>query len=172
MPVVQLIKRSPSEPCDVAMADVTVRNMVMPEEIDVWLAIQNACFRRVRPWVRSDFDREFDGRKDHRILMADFTPKDHKNIGTISLKWQPASCQASGDSKMAAELGYTKSATISWLAVLPQWQRRGVGRQLLATAEHLCWEHGAQTIQLETLSSWSAALRLYTQAGYQPISGD
>ena len=56
------------------------------------------------------------------------------------------------------------------LTVGGSWQRRGLGRELLAFALRLARDYGAQKVFLEVRPSNSAARALYTSAGFSEIA--
>ena len=56
------------------------------------------------------------------------------------------------------------------LTVGAPWQRRGLGRELLAFALKLARDYGAQKVFLEVRPSNSAARALYTSAGFSEIT--
>jgi len=70
-----------------------------------------------------------------------------------------------------AERGSGRAArmVIHWLAVLPNWRRRGVGRLLVAALEQCCWDAGQHEVFLETHAGWTSALRFYESRGYRPV---
>jgi GNAT superfamily N-acetyltransferase len=55
---------------------------------------------------------------------------------------------------------------VHWLAVLPGWRRRGVGRYLMSVLEARAWELGYREVWLETHAAWAEAVRLYQALGY------
>ena len=56
---------------------------------------------------------------------------------------------------------------VHWLAVLPGWRRRGIGRLLLSRLHQDCWDAGYRQVWLETHAAWQAAVRLYRELGYR-----
>ena len=57
-------------------------------------------------------------------------------------------------------------AGINYLAVHPDYRRRGVGRYLLTTMIHNAREKGFRRVTLEVRKSNSAAQRLYQSLGF------
>ena|SRR5215831_1351651 len=57
-------------------------------------------------------------------------------------------------------------ANIDNLGILPAWQRRGIGRQLMAEAEQWARQHGAHRIMLSVWEFNQGALGLYEALGY------
>lgn len=55
------------------------------------------------------------------------------------------------------------------ICVIPDWQKRGIGRRLLKRMLRLAGEHGADTVFLEVRASNRAAQRLYESEGFCEI---
>jgi ribosomal protein S18 acetylase RimI-like enzyme len=55
------------------------------------------------------------------------------------------------------------------LAVHPQYQRAGIGRQLLYDAIHYAADHGCSALVLNTQTSNQRSLALYRAAGFRPM---
>jgi len=62
-----------------------------------------------------------------------------------------------------------RPAVIHRLAVHPEWQGKGIGKQLLQHAEALAKSKGCTGIRLDAYSDNSNAIRMYERAGYTPI---
>ena len=56
------------------------------------------------------------------------------------------------------------------LSIAAHWQRRGIGRELLAFMRKLAADHGARRMFLEVRPSNIAGLGLYTDAGFAEIA--
>lgn len=56
------------------------------------------------------------------------------------------------------------------LSVAAEWQRRGIGRELLAFATRLARDYGAARLLLEVRPSNLAALALYAAAGFSRVA--
>ena len=56
------------------------------------------------------------------------------------------------------------------LSVAAEWQRRGIGRALLAFATKLARDYGAERILLEVRPTNVAALALYGKAGFSQVA--
>ncbi|MBW3597141.1 MAG: GNAT family N-acetyltransferase [Planctomycetes bacterium] len=131
-------------------------------DIQHWLNIRNAAFASQtagsRPWTEADFHREFTHQPTWRREWMWFAtaPDATAPIGTVAMT--PAKRQG------------TPAASISWLAVLPEWQRRGVGRLLIAVLEAAAWEEGFREVAAETRSDWAPAMRFYRSLGYRPAA--
>lgn len=59
-----------------------------------------------------------------------------------------------------------------WIAVDPEWQGRGMGRELLRFVENEVRRQGGRMLLIETSSkrSYEPTVRFYQRAGYQEIS--
>jgi ribosomal protein S18 acetylase RimI-like enzyme len=64
--------------------------------------------------------------------------------------------------------GVSGLARLGWLGVLPEFQGRGVGRQLLERAIADCRERGCHKITLYTLPVLIPAVNLYMKLGFVP----
>ena len=58
------------------------------------------------------------------------------------------------------------------IAVSPRWQRRGIGRALLAVAQAEARARGCCKLTLEVLQGNTGALAAYAQAGFEPYELD
>jgi ribosomal protein S18 acetylase RimI-like enzyme len=56
---------------------------------------------------------------------------------------------------------------VNRLAVHPTWQQHGLGREMMARAEHQCAVDGATSIRLEAFAANAALLRWYDRLGYE-----
>lgn len=74
---------------------------------------------------------------------------------------------------LVAQIGFPNSDGPEWelenIAVLPEFRRRGLGRELLAVLLAQARLHGAARILLEVRESNRAAIRLYEAAGFQQL---
>lgn len=70
---------------------------------------------------------------------------------------------------VAEELGLVRPAEIKRMYVVPAFQRRGLGRQMLTHLETTARAHGATDLILETGAPQTAAIALYEAAGYSYI---
>jgi GNAT superfamily N-acetyltransferase len=61
------------------------------------------------------------------------------------------------------------SAELRRMAVGKAHRRKGVGRELLATAEAFCRDYGYRRVVLSTSELQAAAARLYESAGYRRV---
>ncbi|WP_282938574.1 GNAT family N-acetyltransferase [Paenibacillus sp. RC67] len=62
-----------------------------------------------------------------------------------------------------------KFACIHRLAVHPDYQGRGLGKQLLQFAENLSREQGNSSIRLDVYTKNPGAVGMYSRAGYRPV---
>lgn len=144
------------------VAGVRLRNFSGAEDIDHWLDVRHRAFARlklgVRRWDRGDFQRELLDKswwQPRRLWLAE---------GRAMLgNWQPVGTVIWGQRGE----GPAAKAVVHWLAVVPSWRRRGVGRLLVQTLEAACWEAGHRQVWLETHTAWESALRLYESLGYR-----
>jgi GNAT superfamily N-acetyltransferase len=145
---------------------IGLRHFSAPNDIPIWLELRHRAFARekvgVRQWTAADFEMEFLSKpwwSPERLWFAEAEapqqpgPPLPSAVGTIALAFRGTGADA--------------QPVIHWLAVLPAWRRRGVGRLLLAALEESCWGAGYREIGLETHAGWTAALRFYEQAGYR-----
>ena len=160
--VVHLVKLLQCRPEVREPPGIGVRTYCGEADIAAWLAIRNQAFAGqtagTRPWTAHDFRREFLDKPEWRpewIWFAETleatTPQP---VGTVAMT--------------LAELRQSPAVNVSWLAVLPEWRRRGVGRQLLAALEIYAWDAGRPLVRVETRSDWTAAMQFYQSLGYSP----
>ncbi|MEX2559940.1 MAG: GNAT family N-acetyltransferase [Pirellulales bacterium] len=153
---------------------VRLRNYAGPADIETWLELRHRAFARekvgVRRWDPSDFESEFLAKpwwSPERLWFAEaITPR--KVAGALRVPSAEAA-EAIGTICLAQRgAGEHSRPAVHWLAVLPAWRRRGVGRLLLAALEAACWDAGHRQVFLETHAQWTAALRFYESHGYRP----
>jgi GNAT superfamily N-acetyltransferase len=65
-----------------------------------------------------------------------------------------------------------REAELRRMSVAADSRRRGIGRELLKTAEDFCRGQGYQHIHLTTVSHLKPAIALYQKAGYQLTGED
>jgi GNAT superfamily N-acetyltransferase len=163
--ILQLARQLPSRPAPFEVAGVRLRNYAGPADIEVWLDLRRRAFARqklgVRDWDAADFQREFLDKpwwNPHRIWFAEAQPLllgPWRAVGTITLARRGQGDQA--------------KPVVHWLAVLPGFRGRGIGRLLMATLEASAWDEGQRQVSLETHAQWFEAARLYQALGYQPV---
>jgi ribosomal protein S18 acetylase RimI-like enzyme len=66
-------------------------------------------------------------------------------------------------------MAHGKYPYLSNLAVLPEWRRQGIARQLLLSAEEVVQKWGYRRLQLHVLEDNLPAQQLYAQLGYVPL---
>jgi GNAT superfamily N-acetyltransferase len=71
-------------------------------------------------------------------------------VGTIGATWHPENAEAH----------------LRGMAVLPEWQSRGVSAKLLAAVEDWLLSRGCKRITLDTTLPLAAAMRFYEKHGY------
>jgi GNAT superfamily N-acetyltransferase len=143
---------------------VAIRTFAGEADIERWLEIRHRAFARQRvgvsSWTADDFRREFLAkswwRPGHLWLAETFSHRGEpsNSIATVALAFRGS--------------GTTSRPVVHWLAVLPNWRRRGIGRALMATLEARCWELGYRQVWLETHNGWQAAVEMYRHLGYEP----
>ena len=161
--VLQLSKSLACRPVVSDLPGVRLRTFTGPEDIARWLDVRHRVFARlkvgVRQWTPADFENEFLSKwwwRPERMWFAETSvpPDERQVVGTITLAMRGAGPEA--------------NPVIHWLAVLPAWRRRGIGRWLVAALEAAAWDAGHRQIYLETHRAWTAAIELYTKLGYRP----
>jgi GNAT superfamily N-acetyltransferase len=154
-----LAQRPLSEP----VAGIALRTYAGPEDIAVWLELRHQAFARqrlgVRHWNRQDFASEFLEKPWWRAEHLWFAETSGalgsppQAVGTVALAFRGQ--------------GPSARPAVHWLAVLPPWRRRGVGRLLMTALEQACWDAGYRQVWLETHPSWTAAVGFYETLGYR-----
>lgn len=96
-------------------------------------------------------------RGDRSILVA---RKDGELIGFVTVEWKPTYPPFARD----------HIPEIADLYVLPKFQRRGIGRQLVLACEELARKKGLKAIGIGVgvAPEYGPAQRLYVSLGYQP----
>jgi GNAT superfamily N-acetyltransferase len=142
----------------VSLPDVRLRNYLGDADIERWLTVRLRSFARERTavgaWTVADFRREFLEKSWWRPERMWFAESRGEVVGTVTL----------------AERGSGAAAkpVVHWLAVLPRWRRRGVGRLLVSALHRTVWDAGQREILLETHADWTAAAKFYEALGYRP----
>jgi GNAT superfamily N-acetyltransferase len=155
LPVVHLSRRLVRQPEVAAVPDVVVRTFADEQDVVAWLELRKGAFSsqipRVRAWTPADFAAEFFSRpwwSPDRMWFAEAG----QVVGSVALAFRGR--------------GPTFMPVVHWLMVAPEWRRRGVGRQLIATLETACWQAGYREISLETHVDWNSAGAFYRAMGY------
>ena len=160
--VLQLSKRLTGPPPVVDLPDVRLRAFSGPADIATWLDLRHRAFARlkvgVRQWTADDFRSEFLEKwwwRPERMWFAEAaTPAGPQMAGTITLAMRGEGPEA--------------KPVIHWLAVLPAWRRRGIGRLLVNELETAAWQAGYRQVYLETHAAWTAAAARSHELGYGP----
>jgi ribosomal protein S18 acetylase RimI-like enzyme len=163
--VMQLTRELPKRPTLPEVACVRLRHFVGQQDVEVWLELRRRAFARqklgVRDWDAGDFEREFLHKSWWHTDAMWFAEAQrlpltaHAAVGTVTLARR-------GD-------GPDAKPVVHWLAVMPGYRRRGVGRLLIATLEAAVWDSGGRQVWLETHSQWAEAAGLYESLGYQSV---
>ena len=151
------------QPTPRTMAGVRLRTYAGEADTAAWLEVRRRAFADeavgVGAWGPADFDREFLAQpwwRPDRLWLAETAPIDCQPpsvIGTVALMERGTSARTRW--------------SIHWLAMVPEWRGRGIGRLLLDTAHRAAWDAGGREVWAETHAAWIAANRLYEAAGYR-----
>jgi GNAT superfamily N-acetyltransferase len=159
--ILHLVRALAQAPCLAGPEGVRLRTYVVPADTAVWLDLRTRAFAGsplgVRPWTADDFDREFLAKPWWRAEHLWFAESDSP-VGTVTLAFRGA--------------GEAARPVVHWLAVAPEWRRRGIGRLLVSAVEARAWELGYREVWLETHAAWEEAVRLYRALGYGEAHGD
>ena len=154
-PVLKLQKYLFSRPESTLTSGISLRTYKDRADITAWIYIQEAATRAnnmaKRPRTSEDFEREFLDKpwwSPERMLFAESATLESPAsvVGTVALA-----------GPYPGQNG--EFYTVNWLAVLPEFQKRGIGAGLLAAIEQVAWEVGGRELRLETLDSWTAEPR-------------
>lgn len=119
------------------------------DDLEDLLKIENSCF--VDPWKKKDLIYELGENPINTILVIE---KDLNIIGFIDF------------------MITFNSATISQIAILPEYRGKGFARRLLDEMETLFpkeIEDSVETVTLEVRKSNEQALKLYEKNGYEKV---
>jgi GNAT superfamily N-acetyltransferase len=162
--VLQLTRRLDARPIPPVVPGVRLRHFAGPGDDEIWLDLRRRSFARqklgVRDWDASDFAREFldkDWWHSEAMWFAELQRlplAPYSAVGTLTLARRGNAADA--------------KPVVHWLAVLPGYRGRGIGRLLMATLEAAVWDSGGRQVWLETHSQWAEAARLYQVLGYRP----
>lgn len=160
MSVLQLSRPLLMRPWVPQLEGVAVRHYAGQRDVAVWLGLRQRAFARqpvgVGSWDEGDFAREFLSKPWWRPDSMWFaTAEDDQAVGTVTLAQR-------GE-------GAAAKPVVHWLAVLPTYRRRGIGRLLMSTLEAEVWDAGGRQVWLETHAKWREAAELYAALGYQPV---
>jgi GNAT superfamily N-acetyltransferase len=157
-PVVHLRRQLFDPPAAINIAGIDVRHLVVPNDVEVWLALRQRAIASLmpqpRPWLHADYQAEmFDKpwwNATHNWLA---TPSDQRAPDPRAGASSPP---AIGAVTLAAR---KETAVVHWLLVDPAWRRRGIARLLISHLE----------VALETHSGWTAAVAFYQSMGYERV---
>lgn len=107
------------------------------------LPLVESAFRTLAEYVWS---------RDHDTLIAE---RDGKPVGFVLVVYD-----------LPDEVSLTDQVFIAYMAVVPEAQRRGVGRLLLDAVEGLARERGVDYVSLMVTEENAPALGLYAAAGF------
>lgn len=149
-------------PPDAASAPgISVRNIVIPDDVADWLALRDRAMAGqippVRTWSDADFFAEMQSKpwwRPERTWLA-LASEAAVPIGAVTL------ARREGAASIVP--------VVHWLLVDPEWRRRGIGRLLISRLEVAAWNDGWREIELETHAGWSAAVAFYQSIGYAPV---
>jgi GNAT superfamily N-acetyltransferase len=159
--VIAMRKKLRNAPELVVLPGIELRSFVDNRDIPRWLELRARSLPHSvvgRPWTEQDFAREFLRRPwwgPERMRFAESRDASRRALGTITLgeRGLPGRSQPS----------------IHWLLVDPDYRRQGIGRSLVAAVEESCWRVARKTIALETLTTWTDAVKFYQALGYEAI---
>ncbi len=162
-----------------SLPGIAVRNFLGLADVPLWLHVRHRAFAHeslgVREWNEADFAAEFLNKpwwSPDRMWFAIPAPPHDDLSSNAQLSLLPdvashASLPLGTVTLSQRAAGAAGPAVVHWLAVLPGWRRRGVGRLLLATLEARAWELGHREVVIETHSAWKRAWRFYESLGYR-----
>ena len=116
-------------------------------DLDQVMEIEEKCFHDA--WKRKDYEYEIN---DNPYAQLWVLVVDDKVIGYYDL-WVTF-----------------EQAEVANIAVLPEYQHRGYGKQLMKHLEQKAMENGCETIGLEVRVSNADAIRLYESQGFSVIN--
>lgn len=159
--VIAMRKQLRNAPERVVSARIELRSFIDARDIPHWLELQARSLPHSvggRPWMAQDFAREFLDQpwwNAARMWLAQSRGENGRALGTVTL----------------GEHGVPESSlpSIHWLLVDPDCRRQGIGRLLVTAVEETCWRAGRTTLTLETLTSWTDAVKFYEALGYEAI---
>lgn len=160
----QLTKKLTSRPELQVVAGIRLRHFAGHADIAAWLELRSRAFARqklgVGSWSEADFEREFLAKpwwQPECMWFAETNDATPQIVGTVTL----------------ARRGSTPvdKPVVHWLAVLPRFRGRGIGRLLMDTLEAAVWDAGERQVWLETHEAWAEAGRLYADRGYVEARG-
>ena len=165
--VLQLTKPLDRRPLIPEVEGIWLRNFSNLADIEEWLDLRRRAFAKqklgIGDWNAADFRREFLDKPWWRpkamwFAEASLLLMPPTVVGTVTLAERTGQDEA--------------KPVVHWLAVLPSYRRRGIGRLLMATLEGAVWDRGGRQIWLETHIAWAEAKQLYEALGYRPVAAE
>jgi GNAT superfamily N-acetyltransferase len=154
-PVLHLRKQLVAPPAAINVQGIAVRPMVVPDDVQAWLALRERAIAGLvpapRPWLHADyqaemFDKPWWNAEHNWLASAGADP--HVVVGSVTLAERK------------------ETAVVHWLLVDPAWRRRGIARLLMSRLERAAWDAGWREVALETHAGWVAAVACYQSIGY------
>jgi GNAT superfamily N-acetyltransferase len=160
MPGILHLRRELREsPAVLEVPGISVRNMVLPDDVQPWLALRDRATAdqtpRARSWAKSDFHSE--------MLIKPWWRSDRTWLAIVGER------RLAGSVTLALREGAATVPVVHWLLVDPAYRRRGIARLLVSHLERAAWDAGWRGIQLGTHAGWTAAVAFYQSIGYAPI---
>lgn len=140
----------PDEPTDIRLRTYG------PSDARLWLDIHSATgvYDPVAPDL---FDHEFgEQHEDLALRQLYATTPDGRAVGTATA-WFP---EPGRDPRLGR---------VHWVAVVPEYQRRGIGRWLTGEVVRLLGQLDYERVYLSTADSNDAAIGLYLSLGFRPL---
>ncbi len=116
------------------------------EDIDQLLAIEEYCYDN--PWPREAFEEEID---NGDVAIGMVAEEEGMIVGFLT------------------GMIMTKELHLHNIAVHPDYQGRGIGRQLMEAVDDYCREGDFQRITLEVRQDNAIARRLYLSLGFKAV---
>jgi GNAT superfamily N-acetyltransferase len=159
-PILHFRKELTAPPVAAQAPGIYVREVQIPDDIVLWLALRDRAMESeapgVRPWSPGDFRAEMIEKSWWRKDRSWIAKTDSSDlVGAVTL--------AIRSSENAA------IPVVHWLLVDPAWRRRGIARLLVSNLEQAAWNDGWREVQLETHAGWHAAVAFYQSIGYAPL---
>jgi GNAT superfamily N-acetyltransferase len=183
--VLHLRKELDHLPAKLSVAGVGIRSLVVPGDIDAWLALRERATAELNPavrqWSRDDFLAEMVHQTwwheawtwlavDERQVAGDLRVAGPARRSSPAIFEHEHGAQLIGAVTLAVRKGIQmRMPVIHWLLVDPAWRRCGVGRMLISHLERAAWDAGWREVQLETHAGWSEAVAFYQSIGYAPL---
>lgn len=160
--VLQMTKKLLSPPEPPSVAGICLRHYRGLADAEIWIELRRRAFANEKLGVGS-----WNSRLCPRVLGEELV----EPPGDVVRRDRFAISGADGSGHRDActtRRPARRTGGIHWLAVLPGWRRRGVGRLLVTTLEAKVWQAGHRQVWLETHAQWGEAARLYESLGYEP----